>query len=405
MSLTTPPIVAVEDQSDLITFTPTDALSRTGERRTQEGELVNAIQQMSLARSVQEIQEIVGCTARRLTGADGATFVLRDDDRCFYADEDAIAPLWKGRHFSMSACISGWVMRHRRSVSIPNIYADTRIAVDAYRSTFVRSLAMVPIRQLEPVGAIGNYWASHHQPADREMNLLQALADSTAVALENVRVMCELESARRESLERLALAAEYRDDGTHEHTARVANTSHRLARMLGFGDDESTLMGQAAALHDVGKLAIPDAILLKRRKLDAAEFEKLKTHTTAGAAILGGSESAMLKPAEEIALTHHERWDGSGYPHGLRGDEIPMCGRIVAVADVFDALTHARPYKRAWSVNDSLSEIHRLRDQQFAPSVIDAFMELDPHSLVELASSAGAGAAAAAAGAGAGAGA
>jgi GAF domain-containing protein len=171
MSLTTPPIVAVEDQSDLITFTPTDALSRTGARRTQ------------------------------------------------------------------------WVMRNRRSASIPNIYADARIAVDAYRSTFVRSLAMVPIRQLEPVGAIGNYWASHHRPADREMNLLQALADSTAVALENVRVMCELESARRESLERLALAAEYRDDGTHEHTARVANTSRRLARMLGFGDGESTLMG------------------------------------------------------------------------------------------------------------------------------------------------------------------
>jgi hypothetical protein len=238
----------------------------------------------------------VGCTARRLTGADGATFVLRDDDRCFYADEDAIAPLWKGQHFPMSTCVSGWVMRNRRSVSIPDIYADTRISTDPYRPTFVRSLAMVPIRQLEPVGAIGNYWASYHQPADREMNLLQALADSTAVALENVRVMCELESARRESLERLAL----------------------------------------------------------------------------------------LKPAEEIALTHHERWDGSGYPHGLRSDEIPMSGRIVAVADVFDALTHARPYKPAWSVNDALSEIHRLQERQFDPAIIDAFMELDPHTLVEL---------------------
>jgi response regulator RpfG family c-di-GMP phosphodiesterase len=214
--------------------------------------------------------------------------------------------------------------------------------------------------------------------------LLQALADSTAVALENVRVYRELEAARMESLERLALAAEYRDDGTHEHTTRVAHTSLRLAHALGLPDSQAAVIGQAAQLHDVGKLAIPDAILLKRRRLDHAEFEKIKTHTTAGAAILGGSRSALLEPAQEIALTHHERWDGSGYPSGLRGDAIPVSGRIVALADVFDALTHTRPYKRAWGVDKAIREIRGLDERQFDPTVVGAFMELDPGQLVEL---------------------
>ena len=156
-------------------------------------ELVVAIQQLSLARSVGQIQAIVRTSARRLTGADGATFVLRDGDRCYYADEDAISPLWKGQRFPMSVCISGWAMLNRRPAVIEDIYADQRIPHDAYRPTFVKSLAMVPIRTLDPVGAIGNYWATRHQPTEQEVELLQALADSTAVAMENVRVYSELE--------------------------------------------------------------------------------------------------------------------------------------------------------------------------------------------------------------------
>ncbi|MGZ4166809.1 MAG: HD-GYP domain-containing protein [Solirubrobacteraceae bacterium] len=366
----------------MITFTPTSSLQ-------EEGDLIAVIQRLSLARSVAEIQQIVRVAARRLTGADGATFVLRDGDKCFYADEDAIAPLWKGQRFPLSACISGWSMIHRRPVALPDIYADERIPHDAYRPTFVKSLAVVPIRRLDPVGAIGNYWADYHEPSEREVGLLQALADSTAVALEHVRILGELDAARRESLERLALAAEYRDDGTREHPARVGHTSLRLAQVLGMDDDQASLIGQAAALHDVGKLAIPDAILLKRNRLAEHEFEKLKTHTTAGAAILGGSQSALMQPAEQIALTHHERWDGSGYPNRLSGADIPMTGRIVALADVFDALTHPRPYKAAWSIDAAVSEIRALEGRQFDPAVVDAFMELDPTELVELPADAG----------------
>jgi signal transduction histidine kinase len=162
-------------------------------RLEQARALIGAIQRLSLTGSVAEIQEIVRSEARRLTGADGATFILRDGSRCHYVDEDAISPLWKGQRFPMESCISGWTMLNRRAVAIEDIYLDPRIPHDAYRPTFVKSLAMVPIRRADPIGAIGNYWASRHLASAEEVELLQALADSTAVALENVRTYEELE--------------------------------------------------------------------------------------------------------------------------------------------------------------------------------------------------------------------
>jgi signal transduction histidine kinase len=168
--------------------------------------LVDAVQKLSMARSVAEVQAIVRVVARALTGADGATFVLRDGDRCYYADEDAIAPLWKGLRFPMSACISGWAMIHREPVAIEDIYADARIPVDAYRPTFVKSLAMVPIRRDAPIGAIGNYWANRHTPTAEEIKLLQALADSTSVAMENVQLYAELEERVRQRTAELEAA-------------------------------------------------------------------------------------------------------------------------------------------------------------------------------------------------------
>ncbi len=155
--------------------------------------LVEVVRQMSTARDLATVMEIVKHAARNLSGADGATFVLRDGDLCHYADEDAISPLWKGRRFPMSACISGWAMLHQQPAVIEDIYADSRIPADAYRPTFVQSLAMVPIRQSAPVGAIGIYWARRYQPTAEQLKVLQALADTTAVALENVRVYGELE--------------------------------------------------------------------------------------------------------------------------------------------------------------------------------------------------------------------
>lgn len=168
--------------------------------------LVVAVQELSHARTMDAVVAIVRRAARELTGADGATFVLREGDKCSYVDEDAIGPLWKGQRFPLSACISGWAMLNRQPAVIPDIYADPRIPVDAYRPTFVKSLVMVPTRTNSPIGAIGNYWATPHEATPEEVDLLQALANTTSVALENVQVYAELEHRVEERTLQLAAA-------------------------------------------------------------------------------------------------------------------------------------------------------------------------------------------------------
>lgn len=185
----------------------------------------------------------------------------------------------------------------------------------------------------------------------------------------------ELEQAHIETFERLALAAEYRDDDTGQHTRRVGRTAAVVARALGLPSSEVELIERASGLHDVGKIGVSDAILLKPERLTPVEFEVVKTHTIVGAKILSGSRSPLLRMAEEIALTHHERWDGSGYA-GLAREGIPLTGRITTVADVFDALTHRRPYKDPWPVEKALAEIASQRGRQFDPDVVDAFLRV-----------------------------
>lgn len=178
--------------------------------------LVEVAQRLSMVRDLDGIMAIVRRAARELTGADGATFVLRDGDLCFYADEDAIAPLWKGHRFAMSTCISGWAMLNKQAAVIEDIYRDPRIPHDAYRPTFVRSLAMVPIRTSAPVGAIGNYWAERHRPTDGEVKLLRALADFTSVAMENVRLYGELEKRMFEAQDAIGIRDEFITVAAHE---------------------------------------------------------------------------------------------------------------------------------------------------------------------------------------------
>jgi len=186
----------------------------------------------------------------------------------------------------------------------------------------------------------------------------------------------QLEDARNEILQRLALAAEYRDDDTHQHTLRVGEASARLAAALGLPDQQVQRLRQAAPLHDIGKIGISDVVLLKPAKLTPEEFEHVKTHTLIGGRILSDSPVPVLQLGREIALTHHERWDGGGYPHGLRGERIPLSGRIVTVADVFDALIHDRPYKHAWPVERAVAEIAAQQGRQFDPDVVHAFLGL-----------------------------
>jgi putative two-component system response regulator len=177
-------------------------------------------------------------------------------------------------------------------------------------------------------------------------------------------------------LERLAVTAELRDDATGKHCFRVGRLSMLLAGRAGMAQQDLEGMDMAARLHDIGKFAIPDAILLKRGRLDAAEMRLMQTHTTIGADLLADGAQSMLQAAERVARHHHEFWDGEGYPLGLSGENIPLAARITALADVYDALSHVRPYKLAWSHSDSLAYIRKMRGIQFDPRLTDLFLEM-----------------------------
>lgn len=354
---------------------------------------------LAMARGIDEVMAVVRRNARRLTGADGISFVLRENGRCYYADEDAIAPLWKGQRFPMASCISGWAMQHGEVVVIEDIYEDDRIPHAAYRPTFVRSLVMVPVRQEDPVAAIGAYWARAHRPAPEAIRALRRIANSAAVAMTNIALVNSL-SAALEEAERakdaiiLAMAslAETRDNETANHVRRTQHYLRVLAeaarerRLFAEELDDATLdlLFKSAPLHDIGKVGIPDAILLKPGRLDAEERAVMQTHAELGRVAIANAErhlggsSSFLRLARAIAHTHHERWDGTGYPQGLAGEAIPLAGRLMAIADVYDALVTQRVYKAAMTHEEAVAVVLGERGRQFDPRLVDVFREIAP---------------------------
>lgn len=226
-----------------------------------------------------------------------------------------------------------------------------------------------PVASTEVLLRISNLLETRHlhrRLQEQNQELEQRVQDRTR----------ELEEARVEALERLARAAEYRDDETGEHTRRVGILSGKVSRAMGCPAKQVDLILKAAPLHDLGKIGIPDGILLKPGKLSVKEYEVMRAHTLIGANILSGSKVPLLQLAATIALTHHERWDGHGYPEGLAGTDIPLVGRIVSVVDVWDALTHERPYKQAWPVEAALQELDHQRGRQFDSEIVTAFFQV-----------------------------
>jgi putative two-component system response regulator len=188
----------------------------------------------------------------------------------------------------------------------------------------------------------------------------------------------ELRETRLQIVQRLGLAAEYKDNETGLHVIRMSHYARLLGLAAGMNEDQADDLLHAAPLHDVGKIGIPDRILQKPGKLDAEEWKVMRTHVAIGANIIGQHPRGVLAMAHRIALSHHEKWDGSGYPAGLAGEAIPLEGRIVAVADVFDALTSVRPYKTAWPVEEALAYLREQRGKHFDPALVDLFLTLIP---------------------------
>ncbi len=191
----------------------------------------------------------------------------------------------------------------------------------------------------------------------------------------------ELQETRLEIIQRLGRAAEFRDNETGMHVIRMSHACRIIALELGMPDDQAEILMQAAPMHDIGKIGIPDRVLLKPGKLDAEEWVIMRRHPEIGHGIIGSHASPLLQMAAEVALTHHEKWDGGGYPRGLRGEAIPRSGRIAAVADVFDALTSVRPYKPAWTTEAAVAELIRGSGSHFEPRVVEAFLACLPEIL------------------------
>lgn len=271
------------------------------------------------------------------------------------------------------------------------VHSEIRDALAAciagYESAGQPDIALVYLHEILALNkaAADNYITLHHLPhlASIEQRATAAPAADEALTRRRGALLGRLDERellrnRVQMLEQQSVAAELHDDATGEHCYRVGRLASLLAREIGIEEDVCFLIDLAARLHDIGKLVVPDGILLKPGALTPGEREIMQTHTTAGADILAKSRVPQMHVAEAIALHHHERWDGSGYPMRLAGRAIPIAARVTALADVFDALTHVRPYKAAWPVADALSEIARLRGQHFDPELTDVFLQLVP---------------------------
>ena len=216
---------------------------------------------------------------------------------------------------------------------------------------------------------------THLELYDRSRHLEELIRERTGDLLAKGR---ELEETRLEITRCLGRAAEYRDNETGMHVIRLSFYVRLLASKAGLTDVEADLMMSASIMHDIGKIGIPDNVLLKPAKLTPEEFEIIKRHARIGAEIIGEHKSELLQLSRVTALTHHEKWNGKGYPNGLKGDGIPLAGRLTAIADIFDALTSVRPYKKAWSVDEALNLIQKEKGEALDPNLVPLFIEMRP---------------------------
>lgn len=274
--------------------------------------------------------------------------------------------------------------RTGQTINLPNAYEDSRFSIDVDIVTAFRTHATIAVPLKNNSGEVlGVFQASNKSdgtPFDKsDEGLLRLLATLASGSIEIAKLYQEVRVAQLETIYRLAVTAEYRDQqDTRQHLKNISIISYLLALALGMSKSEAELIKNASPLHDIGKVALADNILLKPGKLTPDEFETMKSHTIYGGRILEGAHSKVLQMAHKMSLYHHEKWNGLGYPKGLREEEIPLEARIVTVADVFDALCVFRVYKKAWRTEEALAYILEESGKSFDPRIVEAFQKVYP---------------------------
>ena len=354
---------------------------------------------LSSEQNLTDLLALILNEARNFTNADAGSLYIREGNSLVFmvaqnetlsrqSKESFDSEPYKGKTLAISKeSLAGYIAATGKILNIEDAYNLPENEEYHFYSDFdeennyrTKSMLLIPLK--EPKGDIVGVlqlinflnkkgeiisFNREHEP------LILSLASQAAVSIKNARLAEELKKAYLDVIFRLSLAAEYRDDNTASHLHRMSNYSALIAKKLGLPAEEVELIKHASPMHDIGKIGISDSILLKPGKLTQDEFNEMKKHTIIGAKILANGDTPLLKASEVIAQTHHEKFDGTGYPYQLKGKEIPLVGRIVALADVFDALTTKRCYKPAFPVDESLAIIRRESNKHFDPKIVYAF--------------------------------
>jgi HD-GYP domain-containing protein (c-di-GMP phosphodiesterase class II) len=281
--------------------------------------------------------------------------------------------------------IVGESIARGRVINIPDAYADRRFNPDVDKATGfrTRSLLTAPLTDAQgrPLGALQMLNKRGGRFSREDERMLVLFAEQAGAALENARLYDELQAAIKDTIFRLAAAAEFKDEDTHNHLERVSRYSGVLAEELGLSEEWRRLIRLASPMHDIGKLGVPDAVLRKPGKLNEEEWVEMRKHPLHGSKILGNATNDVIRMSERVARCHHEKWDGSGYPAKLSGEDIPLEARVVALVDVFDALMTRRPYKEPFSLEDTLRIIDEGAGKHFDPRLVEAFHRCLPRIL------------------------
>ncbi len=338
--------------------------------------LLSSAERISREQDIDRLLVMLSDLAREILEADRCSLFLLDRERnelwtkVAHGVKEIRVPADRG--------VVGWVAQKGESLVVNDAYSDPRFNPEVDRETGYKTMNILAVPLFDKKGNILGVFQSVNKLRGKfsheDLELFTLLSGYASSAIENSILQARVKEAYKEAIMRLSHAAEYKDPDTYNHIVRVGLYARLIAEKLNLEKELCENIMLAAPMHDIGKIGIPDAILLKRGKLSDWEWEVMKRHTIIGYEILKDSSSELLQMAALVALDHHERWDGRGYPNGKKGEEISLWGRITSIVDVFDALLSKRPYKEPWGLERAVDYMKKLRGRSFDPQLLDIFL-------------------------------